>query len=75
MVIYFIALVSVILFSLCARELIRSVMTREEWVMQSSYSFSARRIGKVYRVFSWGLMTGVFLSGLVMSFSEVFFQM
>lgn len=69
------ALVSMALFSLCARQLIKTVLIREEFVMESAYSFSARRIGKAYQVMSWGVMTLMFLSGLVMSFIDVFLNM
>ena len=39
---------------------------------ERAYAFSAMQVGKVYKVTAWGIMTGVFLLGVSVSFYQVF---
>lgn len=74
----FLALVSLPLLSLaffcvCSLFFLREVST--PLGIGGRYNRSAMRVAKGYKIFAWGLMMGIFLLGLVMSFVEVYVRL
>jgi hypothetical protein len=66
-------LISVVLFCLCCRQLIKAVTAPIPLLAtERPYARSAMQLGKGYKVFAWASMTGVFLLGTTMSFYQVF---
>lgn len=72
MMTYLLALAAVILFCLCAHQMMRSLLSPLPLLNNTAYSKSALRVEKAYKVFSWGVMTVCFLLALVISFYQVF---
>lgn len=69
---YALSLLSVILFCVCAHQFMKAMLLPIPVFNNTSYTKSALRVAKAYKVFSWGLMTGCFLLALVISFYQVF---
>lgn len=69
---YLLALVAVILFCGCAHQFMKVLLKPIPLVNSTNYTKSALRVGKAYKVFSWGVMTLCFLLALVISFYQVF---
>ncbi len=63
--------ISVILFSISCHFFIRAVIVPVPFFV-SGYSRRAFQVERVYLVFAWGLMTGLFLVGLIYAFSEIY---
>lgn len=72
---YLLSLLSVIFFCACAHQFIKVVLQPIPVFNNTNYTKSALRVEKTYKVLSWGLMTGCFLLGLVISFYQVFTEM
>ena len=67
------SILSIILFCLCCRQFIKSVVTPIPMLAsERPYARGAMQVGKVYKVMAWGSMTGVFLMGTAFSFYQVF---
>lgn len=64
--------VSVVLFCLCCSCFLREALRPIPFVNETPYSKTALRISKAYKVGAWGVLVGVFLMALVISFIEVF---
>lgn len=67
------SIISVILFCACSYYFLKS-LTQPVPIIPSErkYAFQAMRLEKYYRIFSWGMMTFVFLMGVIASFVEVY---
>ncbi|GIL18368.1 MAG: hypothetical protein BroJett040_21190 [Oligoflexia bacterium] len=50
-------------------------MTPQPRLNATGYSRTALNMKRIYVIFSWGTMTGVFLLGLVVSFYQVYTQL
>lgn len=68
----FLALVSLVLFSVCARSLIGSLKTPIPALNFSEYSKLALKVKKAYKISAWGIMTMSFLSLLAISWLQIF---
>ncbi|MFP5520036.1 MAG: hypothetical protein ACLGGX_09045 [Bdellovibrionia bacterium] len=69
-------IITVILFSVCCRQLIKTIVTPLPLLaVDRKYAMGALRLERTYKVLAWGIMTIVFLSGLVISFYQVFTQL
>lgn len=78
---FFIALVSIVFFSFCARKLIQNLrqlnhVDFSEAVVKSSgqgfaYARQAVWFGRFYQVLAWGLMTFSFLLSLIYTWYEL----
>ena len=66
--------IAVTFFCVCCHQFIKVVVTPIPNVNQTGFSKTALRVKKQYQVFSWGVMTTVFLVGLVVSFIQVYTQ-
>lgn len=67
---------SLFLFSFCCRQLMKSLLQPLPILAnQRVYALPALRLEKGYKIFSWAVMTFVFLSLLVISFYQVFTQL
>lgn len=65
--------ISVVLFCLCCRQLIKSVTAPIPLLAtERPYARRAMQLGKGYKVFAWASMTCVFLLGTTVSFYQVF---
>jgi hypothetical protein len=65
--------ISVILFCLCCRQLMRSFLSPIPILATDRpYARPAMQVGKFYKTLAWGVMTMSFLIGLVISFQQVF---
>lgn len=64
---------SVLFFCICCTQMIQT-MTRPIPILVSDrpYARKAHQLEKFYKTLSWGIMSFVFLVGLVMSFYQVF---
>jgi hypothetical protein len=69
------SILSVICFCFCAHFFTRAVVNPLPRLNETGYTRAALRLKKAYQVFSLGLMTFVFLIGLVISFSQVFIEL
>lgn len=69
-----IAVASVILFCVCCYFFLKALFMPVPLFNTTTYSKAALRLKKSYQALSWGLMTFVFLSSLVISFVEVLTQ-
>lgn len=68
-----ISLLSVLLFCVCCHQFIKTVVTPIPLLAtERPYARGAMQLGKFYKSVAWGLMTGVFLVALVISFKQVF---
>lgn len=63
---------TVVLFTGSCYAFIRSVLKPVPVLHRGSYSLLALRLKKTYAIFSWGLLTFVFMLGLVVSFYDVY---
>lgn len=63
---------SVLAFCVCCRLLIQAIRRPLPVWVTGAYSKRALRVRKAYAVFAWGLMTGMFLFTLVVSFVQVY---
>ncbi|MBO9667216.1 MAG: hypothetical protein J7501_10440 [Bdellovibrio sp.] len=64
---------SVMLFCLCCRQFIKSVLAPIPLLAnERPYARRAMQLGKGYKILAWGSMTGVFLMGTTVSFYQVF---
>ncbi len=64
---------SVVLFCICCRQFIKSALLPIPLlVTERPYALRAMRVGKVYKVISWGGMTVFFLVAVALSFYQVF---
>lgn len=67
------SLISVLLFCACSYFFLKSIIQPIPLVStERKFAFQAMRLEKYYRVFSWGMMTIVFLMGVIASFVEVY---
>jgi hypothetical protein len=69
------ALISVTLFCFCAHYFVRAIILPLPNLNQTGYSKAALRFQRNYQIFSLGIMTFVFLIGLVISFAQVFIEL
>lgn len=65
-------ILTVMLFTGSSYAFIRSLLKPIPALNRGSYSVLALRLRKTYAVFSWGLLTFVFMIGLVISFYDVY---
>ena len=70
-----VSIFSVVLFCLCAYQFIGVILRPLPLMNLTGYSRTALRVQKTYQIFSWGLMTFVFLFALVLSFSQVYTEL
>ncbi|MBX2986390.1 MAG: hypothetical protein KF802_00705 [Bdellovibrionaceae bacterium] len=63
---------SVVLFCFCCYRFLREITKPWPVMNNTAYARPALQVGRAYKVFSWGLLMGFFLVGLVISFVEVF---
>lgn len=64
---------SVILFCICCRQLIKTVVAPIPFLAsERPYARSAMQLGKLYNSLAWAIMTFAFLLGLIFSFHQVF---
>lgn len=67
------SLASVFFFCVCCHQLIKAVVTPIPLLAsERPYARPAMQLGKFYKVVAWGVMSGVFLMGLIYSFQKVF---
>lgn len=67
------SVISILLFCLCCRQFIKTVVTPIPlFATERPYARGAMQLGKCYKVMAWGSMTGVFLMGTTLSFYQVF---
>lgn len=71
----FMAVLSVVLFCGCCYQFLKQLTKPIPVLNNTEFAKSALRVEKGYKVFAWGVLTGTFLVGLVISFSEVFLQL
>ena len=69
---YALSLLTVILFCVCAHQLMKTVLKPIPLINNTSYTKSALRVSKAYQVVCWSVMTGAFMLALVISFYQVF---
>jgi hypothetical protein len=69
------SLISVSCFCLFAHAFIKSLLTPLPRVNNTDYSKAALKVKKYYQTFSLGLMTLVFMIGLVISFTQVYLEL
>lgn len=69
---YALSLMTVVFFCACAHQFIRTVTAPVPIFNNTEYTKSALRVAKAYKALAWGVMTGAFLLGLVISFYQVF---
>lgn len=68
-----ISLLSVLFFCVCCHQFIKTLVTPIPLlVTERPYARAAMQLGKFYKSMAWGMMTGVFLVALVISFKQVF---
>jgi hypothetical protein len=72
---YILSIISFIAFNFCCRQLAKSILRPIPFFVVGDNSKSALRVQKVYAIFAWGLMTGVFMLGLISSFYQVFMSL
>lgn len=70
-----IAVLSVLAFTLCCRQLIATGMKPVPTFNYGPYTKSALKVKKTYMVFAWTAMTGLFLIGLIHSFYQVYIEL
>lgn len=76
MVTNILSVLSVILFCLCCRQLLKAVVKPIPLLkIERTYARPALWLSKGYHVVSWGALTLTFLLGLVMSFYQVYTQL
>lgn len=63
---------SVMLFCLACVQFLRVVTTPLPAINRTGYARSALRVAKAYKATAWGILVGVFLTALVISFADVF---
>ena len=63
---------SVMLFCFCCYQFLREITKPLPVLNRTVYARSALKLGRAYKIFSWGLLMSFFLVGLVISFVEVF---
>ncbi len=67
------SIISVFLFCACSYYFLKSIIEPIPVVAtERKFAFQAMRLEKYYRVFSWGMMTIMFLMGVIASFIEVY---
>lgn len=67
---------SVVLFCVTCRQLVKTAMTPIPISrVDRPYARGAMLIDKTYKILAWGSLTGSFLLGLVMSFYQVYTQL
>lgn len=69
---FLLAFLAVTLFCLCAHQFIKNMIMPIPVMNHTRYKKAALRLEKSYKVFSWGVMTFLFLMGLVVSFYQVY---
>lgn len=70
------SLISIIFFCVCCHQFIKTVVTPIPLLAsERPFARSAMQLGKFYKATAWGVMTGAFLMGLVLSFKQVFFSL
>lgn len=69
------SILSVISFCFCAHFFAKSILNPLPGLNNTGYTRAALRLKKNYQVFSLGVMTFVFLIGLVISFTKVFIEL
>lgn len=70
-----IAIISLLGFSFSCRYFLAAIVKPLPVFNTTSFSRSALRVERVYQVFSWGVMTAVFVSSLIYSGIEVYFTL
>ncbi len=68
------SVLSVILFCFFAHFFLKSILSPMPYFQNNNYSKTALRVKKVYKVFSFGVLTFVFMIALVVSFYQVYNQ-
>ena len=70
------SVLSVILFCVACRQLVKTAMTPIPLSrVNRQYARGAMLIDKTYKLLSWGALTGSFLLGLIISFYQVYTQL
>ncbi len=75
MVSLIIGFIAVILFTVCAHFFAKSLFKPLPSNIESPYSKQALRIGQGYYRLSMGIMTFVFLSGVIVSFIQIYSEL
>lgn len=70
-----ISVVSVVLFCVCSHYFLKSVLSPIPYFRTPDYSRSALKVKKIYKVFSFGVLTVVFMIALVVSFIQVYTEL
>lgn len=68
-------LISVLFFCFCAHYFAKAIITPMPGLNQTGYTRAALRMQRNYKIFALGVMTFVFLIGLVISFAQVFLEL
>lgn len=68
-------LISVLFFCAFAHFFIRAIVKPRPALNVTEYSRAALRLQRQYQIFALGVMTFVFLIGLVISFTQVFVEL
>lgn len=69
---YALSVLTVILFCVCAHQLMKTVLRPIPLFNNTAYTKSALRVSRAYQILCWSVMTGAFMLALVISFYQVF---